>query len=195
MWKVVAARIRGSESDLESMGESTDGLVTSTSKLQAKVKALTGGFDIMKDKDTYKDTYKDIYDIVVGIGERWADLNDIQRADLLETLAGKQRSNALAAALNNVDVIKAAYQTAENSEGSAEKELTNYQKGIDYSLERFKATFQEFSTSVLSSDTFKAVIDSGTQFLEILTKITEILGPLGTALTALGGFKFVSSIG
>ena len=52
MWKVVAARIRGSESDLESMGESTDGLVTSTSKLQAKVKALTGGFDIMKDKDT-----------------------------------------------------------------------------------------------------------------------------------------------
>jgi len=191
MWKVVAARIRGSESDLESMGESTDGLVTSTSKLQAKVKALTGGFDIMKDKDTYKD----IYDIVVGIGERWADLNDIQRADLLETLAGKQRSNALAAALNNVDVIKAAYQTAENSEGSAEKELTNYQKGIDYSLERFKATFQEFSTSVLSSDTFKAVIDSGTQFLEILTKITEILGPLGTALTALGGFKFVSSIG
>lgn len=191
MWKVVAARIRGSESDLESMGESTDGLVTSTSKLQAKVKALTGGFDIMKDKDTYKD----IYDIVVGIGERWADLNDIQRADLLETLAGKQRSNALAAALNNVDVIKAAYQTAENSEGSAEKELTNYQKGIDYSLERFKATFQEFSTSVLSSDTFKAVIDSGTQFLEILTKITETLGPLGTALTALGGFKLVSSIG
>lgn len=191
MWKVVAARIRGSESDLESMGESTDGLVTSTSKLQAKVKALTGGFDIMKDKDTYKD----IYDIVVGIGERWSELSDIQRADLLETLAGKQRSNALAAALNNVDVIKAAYQTAENSEDSAEKELTNYQKGIDYSLERFKATFQEFSTSVLSSDTFKAVIDSGTQFLEILTKITETLGPLGTALTALGGFKFVSSIG
>ena len=191
MWKVVAARIRGSESDLESMGESTDGLVTSTSKLQAKVKALTGGFDIMKDKDTYKD----IYDIVVGIGERWSELSDIQRADLLETLAGKQRSNALAAALNNVDVIKAAYQTAENSEGSAEKELTNYQKGIDYSLERFKATFQEFSTSVLSSYTFKAFIDSGTQFLEILTKITETLGQLCTALTALGGFKFVSSIG
>ena len=85
--------------------------------------------------------------------------------------------------------------TESDSEGSAERELTNYQKGIDYSLERFKATFQEFSTSVLSSDTFKAVIDSGTQFLEILTKITETLGPLGTALTALGGFKFISSIG
>ncbi len=179
------------DTELESMGEDTEGLVTSTSKLQAKVKALTGGFDIMKDKDNFKD----IFDIVVGIGEKWQDMTDINRASLLEILAGKNQSNALAAALNNVDVIKAAYQTAENSEGSAEKELTNYQKGIDYSLERFKATFQEFSTSVLSSDTFKAVIDSGTQFLEILTKITETLGPLGTALTALGGFKFISSIG
>ena len=116
---------RMADTELESMGEDTEGLVTSTSKLQAKVKALTGGFDIMKDKDNFKD----IYDIVVGIGEKWQDMTDVNRASLLEILAGKNQSNSLAAALNNVDVIKAAYQTAENSEGSAEKELTNYQKG------------------------------------------------------------------
>ena len=110
-------------------------------------------------------------------------------------ISKKNQSNALAAALQNIDVIKAAYQTAENSEGSAEKELSNYQKGIDYSLEKFKASFQEFSTSVLSSDTFKAVVDGGTNILELITKITEALGPLGTALTALGGIKFISSIG
>ena len=34
------------------MGEDTDNLVTSTSKLQAKVKALTGGFDIMGTDNT-----------------------------------------------------------------------------------------------------------------------------------------------
>lgn len=84
MWKTVSARLRGSESELSAMGEDTDGLVTSTSKLQAKVKALTGGFDIMKDKNNYKD----IYDIVVGIGEKWQDMSDISRASLLELLAG-----------------------------------------------------------------------------------------------------------
>lgn len=111
-------------------------------------------------------------------------------------IAGKNQGNVMSALMSQYDIARQALNTAMNdSEGSAEKELTNYQKGIDYSLEKFKATFQEFSTSVLSSDTFKAVIDSGTQFLEILTKITETLGPLGTALTALGGFKFVSSIG
>lgn len=55
MWKTVSARLRGADTELESMGEDTEGLVTSTSKLQAKVKALTGGFDIMKDKDNFKD--------------------------------------------------------------------------------------------------------------------------------------------
>jgi hypothetical protein len=111
-------------------------------------------------------------------------------------IAGKNQGNVMSALMSQYDIARQALNTAMNdSEGSAEKELTNYQKGIDYSLEKFKATFQEFSTSVLSSDTFKAVIDSGTQFLEILTKITEALGPLGTALTAFGGFKFISSIG
>lgn len=89
MWRTVSARLRGSETELKEMGEDTDGLVTSTSKLQALVKGITG-FDIMKDKDTYKD----IYDIVLGIGEKWKDLSDIDRASLLEALAGKQQSNA-----------------------------------------------------------------------------------------------------
>lgn len=83
MWRTVSARLRGSETELKEMGEDTDGLVTSTSKLQALVKGITG-FDIMKDKDTYKD----IYDIVLGIGEKWKDLSDIDRASLLEALAG-----------------------------------------------------------------------------------------------------------
>ena len=82
MWRTVSARLRGSETELKEMGEDTDGLVTSTSKLQALVKGITG-FDIMKDKDTYKD----IYDIVLGIGEKWKDLSDINRASLLEALA------------------------------------------------------------------------------------------------------------
>lgn len=78
------------DTELVTMGEDTDGLVTSTSKLQAKVKALTGGFDIMKDKDNFKD----IYDIVVGIGERFSTMSDVNRASLLELLAGGSKDLA-----------------------------------------------------------------------------------------------------
>ena len=190
MWKVVNARLRGSESELNQMGEDTDGLVTSTSKLREKVKALTGGFDIMKDKDTYKD----IYDIIVGIGERWSDLNDISRADLLETLAGKQRSNALAAALDNVEIIKQAYATANDSDGSAERELKNYEQGIEYHIERFQAAFQELSTDTISSNLFKGIVDAGTAALEVLDKLTSAAGGFGIALTTIAGYKLFKNL-
>ena len=65
------------------MGEDTDDMVESTSKLRDLVKGITG-FDIMKDENTFKD----IYDIVIGISEKWNTLSDIDQASLLENLAG-----------------------------------------------------------------------------------------------------------
>lgn len=190
MWKTVSARLRGSEADLEAMGESTDGLITSTSKLRDLVMALTnvdgtGGFDIMETEDQFKS----IYDIVIGIGERWDSMSDVNRAALLESLAGKQQSNALAAALSSVDVIQEAYETAENSEGSALREQEAYSQGIEYSLNRLSASFQTFSNTVFSSDLFKGLIDSGNSFLNVLTEIIDTLGSFQTLAMGFGIFQ------
>lgn len=57
--KILSLRIRGAKSDLESMGESTDDLADSTSKLREEIKGLTG-VDIMADEDTFKSN--SIYD-------------------------------------------------------------------------------------------------------------------------------------
>lgn len=76
MWKTVSARLRGAKTELEDMGEDTDGMVTSTSKLRDLVKGITG-FDIMESETEFKD----IYDIVMGIGEQWDNINDIDKAE------------------------------------------------------------------------------------------------------------------
>lgn len=156
MWKVVSARLRGSETELSQMGEDTDGLVKSTSKLQALVKGITG-FDIMQDENTYKD----VYDIVLGISKTWKDLNDIDRASLLEALAGKMQSNSLAAAFANPDILEKSYQEATNSAGSAAEEQKKYQESIQYSIDQTKAKLEELSQDFLSSSLVKVVINSG----------------------------------
>lgn len=181
MWRTVSARLRGSETELKEMGEDTDGLVTSTSKLQALVKGITG-FDIMKDKDTYKD----IYDIVLGIGEKWQDLSDIDRASLLEALAGKQQSNALAAALSNTDILKKSYEEATNAEGSAHKENEEYSKSIQASIDLTKAKLEELSNDLLSSNFLKGAIDAGGKLLELLDFIISDGREIPAIFTTIG---------
>ena len=87
--------------------------------------------------------------------------------------------------MSNFDIAREATEAAYNSDGSAEKELKNFQKGIEYSLTTFKAQFQELSTTFLNADIFKGLIDGGTQFLNILTKILDVGGGLPAMLGTL----------
>lgn len=190
MWRTVSARLRGSETELKEMGEDTDGLVTSTSKLQALVKGITG-FDIMKDKDTYKD----IYDIVLGIGEKWQNLSDIDRASLLEALAGKQQSNALAAALSNIDILKKSYEEATNAEGSARKENEEYSKSIQASIDLAQAKLEQLANDTLNSNFLKGAIDAGGKLIEVLDGIVKSGNAIPTLLAAIGAGLSFKNVG
>lgn len=186
MWKTVSARIRGADTELKEMGEDTDGMVTSSSKLQALIKGMTG-FDIMESDGK---TFKDIYDIIIGIGEKWNDLSDINRASLLEKLAGKNQSNALAAAISQVDVLKKSYKEATNAEGSAREENEEYAKSIQASIDLAQAKLEELANDLLSSDFLKGLIDSGGTALDIINGLfngLQNISSLGGNISSLGG--------
>ena len=176
MWRTVSARLRGSETELKEMGEDTDGLVTSTSKLQALVKGITG------------------FDIILGIGEKWQDLSDIDRASLLEALAGKQQSNALAAALSNIDILKKSYEEATNAEGSAREENEEYSKSIQASIDLAQAKLEQLANDILNSNFLKGAIDAGGKLINVLDSIVKsgnAIPAVATAIAAAFSFKNV----
>lgn len=182
MWKTVSARLRGADSELKEMGEDTDGMVESTSKLRDIVLGMTG-FDIMEDEDTFKD----IYEIMLGIGEQWDNLDDIDQAALLEKLAGKQQSNALAAVLDNIDVLKESYDQAMGSEGSAMREQAKYQESIQYSIDKTKASLEELSATAIDSNGLKALIELGNSAIQVFTKLVDIFGMIPMTIGGIGG--------
>lgn len=179
LWKTMSARIRGAETELQQLNEETDEYTKTTSKLRDLVMGLTG-FDIMEDEDTFKD----IYEIILGIGQEWQNLTDAEQASLGEALAGKRNANALYAVLGNLETLQSAYETAENSAGSAMREQENYEKSIQYSLDRLSASAQEWSNTLVSSDVIKWFVDLANAAVELSTALT----PLGTL--ALGGGIF-----
>lgn len=187
--KTVSARIRGSKSDLEELGESTEDLAEGFSKYAKEIKALTG-FDIMID-DTH---FKDLYDIMEGIAGVWDKLSDTQQARVAEILGGTRQLQVISSIIGNWSDAAGAYETAMNSAGASARANSVYMDSVTAHLDQLKATFEELATTVLNSDFSKFVIDTGKTILEILNKITSLTGSLGTILIGGGIYKGIKSI-
>lgn len=175
--KVVSMRLRGAKADLEAAGEETDGLVESTSKLQDKIMALTG-VDIMIDDSTFKSTY----DILLEISKVWDDLTDVNRASILEVIAGKTRGSVVAGLLQQGDTLEKAYKDSQDAEGSALKENERYLQSIQGHLDKLKNQWQKIWASNLTRDTMNWFIDKATGLL----KIVEKLGLVWSTVIATG---------
>ena len=183
--RTVALRIRGAKSELEEMGEETDYVVSSTSKLRDLIKGYTSiggkyeGFDIMEDENTFKS----LADIIKGIGEVYDEMSDIDRTAMLEKLAGKNRSNALAAMLQNYKQIDNVLKSIEESEGSALEENEHIVDSVQGRITKLQAAAENFWQTFLDTDTVKEAITTLTKFLEVLTDFIEKNG----SETVIGG--------
>lgn len=187
--KVLSMRIRGVKSDLEDAGEETDGMIENTSKLRDKVKALTnvdgnGGVDILTDSGEFRSTY----DILLDIAEVWDRINETDpknQAALLEILAGKTRGSQVAAILQNPKDLKAAYETAMNSAGSAMAENEKYLDSIQGRIDLFTNSLQTMWMNFLNSDVIKFVVDLGSA----VVKLVDAIGVLPTLIGAFTAYK------
>jgi TP901 family phage tail tape measure protein len=192
--KVLALRIRGATTELEQMGEETDTVATSTSKLRADIMGLTnvdgkGGFDILTKSGDFKSTY----DIIQGIAKVYSKMSDVDQAALLELLAGKNRANGVAALLSQASQAADVLQTSLNSSGSAMAENERVLDSVEGRLKIFEATFQEISTDLLNSGLVKGVISLGTALLDASDGFVKFSGVIPTATAALSAFLSLSN--
>lgn len=167
------------------MGEETDGVIESVSKLQAKVKGLSG-VDILTDTGSYKDTYT----VIKEIAQVWDQMNDIDRAALLELLAGKNRSNAMAALLTNLEDLEGAYESAMEAQGSAEAENEKYLNSIQGKIELFTNSLQVMWQNAISSEFVKFIVSLGTSIVRLVDQI----GMIPSVLAGIVAFKGFSSL-
>lgn len=162
-------------------------MVESTSKLRKDVLAATG-VDILEDD---KKTFRSTYDILLDISKVWGDIdNEITKAAILEELAGKRNANALSAILNNGEMLKSVYDDAIDSSGVAIAEQQKWADSIEAKFSKIEGIFQSISANILSSDSFKNILDSLTSIMEKLESITNGgsgLIPIFTILSALMG--------
>ena len=88
---------------------------------------------------------------------------------------------------NYSDVQKYMNEAADSS-GTSMQKYEAYTDSLAGKLEGFTNAFQTMSTTFLNSDLFGGLIDGGTQFLNILTKIIDVGGGLPAVLATISTF-------
>ena len=174
---------RMAKAELEDMGEDTDGLCESSSKLREQLQALTG-VDIMIDDNTFKSTTQ----IVKELGAVWDKLSDSSQAATLELVAGKTRANNVAALLKNYKQIDNVLESLGDAEGSSLRENEAIVDSINGRIKTLSATAEEFWQSFIDTDTVKNVVSLASDFLSTLTKIIDKVGSLPPLLTGIATF-------
>ena len=203
--RTISLRLVGTEEakeELSDLGEETDGMITTVSKLRNTIQSATSaatkdgkGFDNFDSNGNYKSTYEimqglaDLYDEIV---KKDKELGTNNLNLLLETIAGKNRSNIAASILQNGDMLRSVYEDAQNSEGSAEKELNSYLDSVDGKFQQLQNRTQEFWYNVIDTTTVKSVLDFTTDLTEGASKffklvekhLPTILGAIATIIAS-----------
>ncbi len=193
--RTISLRLVGTEEakqELSDLGEETDGMITTVSKLRDTIMDATKaassdgkGFDILDSNGNYKSTYE----IMQGL----ADLYDnIVKKD---KELGTNRANIAASILQNGDMLRSVYEDAQNSEGSAEKELNSYLDSIDGKMAQLENRAQEFWFKVIDSETIKNGIDLLSTLLKGATDFVDTVGLLPTILTGVAAALSFKNVG
>ena len=187
--KVLSMRLRGMKGELQDLGEETDENVENLSQMQGKVLNLTHGkVNIFDNTGDFKSTYE----IMQGIADIYDNLTDSDKADLLETIAGKNRANEVAALIQNWDRVAAATESAENSAGSAMAEQEKYANSLQGRLNSLTSSLQTISNTALDSGFLKGLVSGATEAINILNKVIDTIGIIPTVATVAGAAMSLS---
>ena len=179
---------------LEELGETVDENVESISKMQTHILNLTKGeVNIFDDNNNFKD----YYDILEEVSKVIDKLSDTERADLLETLFGKNRANQGAAVLQAFQSgqVQKALEATLNAEGSAMQEQERWMQSLDAKTQQFEAAFQSLSNTILDSDLLKFFVDLGTTGVSALDSLIDKFGVLPTIMAGVGASLGIKNVG
>lgn len=184
--KTASMRIRGYDEETQELSADVQVLVGDIANLTRTAQHPIG---VSIFSDEAKTQYKSTVEILREISKVWDELTDKQQAQVLEALGGKRGGQALAAAIENFSTVEKSLNTMQHSAGNAMQEMSVIEESLEFKLNKLKETGVGVAQNVFSQKTVGGWINAATKFLEVIDKLTQSVGGLGTAFTGLMAYK------
>lgn len=123
------------------------------------------------------------------------DEGDVRRTELLNSVGGKLRANALDAILKNYDMYSKMLNEYANGTGSMAREAEKTAQSWEGSLNRLSNTWTDTVENIADSDAIIGGINTLNGLLSIVNDITDALGSWGTIGLGAGLFAGIKNVG
>lgn len=120
---------------------------------------------------------------------------DLRRTQLLNSVGGKLRANALDALLKHQDMYSKMLTEYEQGTGSMAREAEKSANNWEGSLNRVKNTWYDTVENVANSDAIITMLNGFNGLLQVVNKVTDALGSLGTIGLGAGIFAGIKNVG
>lgn len=191
--KIASLRMRSMKGELQALGEEIDENIESVSKVQTQILNLTHGKVNIFEEDG--ETFRDIFEVFRDIANIMPELKETEQADLLEIVAGKNRSNSIQSMLSNWDEVETALQKATEAQGTAAAENDKYMKSAQGHIDALKSAWQAFSATFVKSDFLTNSLTVLTKFVDVLDVLVDKLGTVPTVLGAIAAYASTKGVG
>lgn len=140
---------------------------------------------------------RDPMEVIKDLAEEYSklDASDIRRTNLLSSVGGELRSNALNAILENYDMYENMLQQYADGRGSMAAEAEKTANSWEGSLNRLSNTWTATVGNIANSDAIITILNGLNGLLSVINNITKSLGPLESIGVGAGLFAGLNNIG
>ena len=121
-----------------------------------------------------QDQFREFDDVLDDTASKWASFSSVQQRAIASAFAGTHHMNSFLILMQNWNKVQEYTKTANEASGQSMEKFAAYQESATGKIEGFKNAFQSLSTTVIDSNVFKGLIDSGTTLLNILTQLIDV---------------------
>lgn len=130
---------------------------------------------------------RNMEEVMNEVGSSWDNWSKSQQVAVAEAMAGKRQYNNLIALFDNWDMYTDALNTSLQANGTINQQNAIYLDSISAKMNQLSAAGQNLKDSLIKADDVKGAIDAGTDLVNTLAKMVDLLGGGTSALTAFGG--------
>ena len=140
------------------------------------------GFNVLDANGNLRDTG----DVIDQVGAKWSELSREQQIYLARTMAGQRQYNNLIALFDNWGKYTDLVNVSMNAQGATMEKNSRYMESLEAHLNQLGTAQERLKSSLVDSDSFKGLVDLGTQLTTFFANFIQSIGGGGNALLMFG---------